>query len=113
ARTLSIVQLLYTPHTSNSPALLSLHDALRSRRRRLWWANRESPGFRHGECQEFYGSAYGSSFFASEELARKRILKGFQGDGQRRSEEHTSELQSRFDLVCRLLLEKKKVCNTS
>src|SRR5699024_3068113 len=26
---------------------------------------------------------------------------------KRRSEEHTSELQSRFDLVCRLLLEKK------
>src|SRR5207249_7580214 len=29
----------------------------------------------------------------------------------RRSEEHTSELQSRFDLVCRLLLEKKKQKN--
>src|SRR5207249_7816642 len=28
--------------------------------------------------------------------------------GDERSEEHTSELQSRFDLVCRLLLEKKK-----
>src|SRR5690349_22591322 len=28
--------------------------------------------------------------------------------GNRRSEEHTSELQSRRDLVCRLLLEKKK-----
>src|SRR6266496_4988885 len=28
--------------------------------------------------------------------------------GCRRSEEHTSELQSRRDLVCRLLLEKKK-----
>src|SRR5690349_24037837 len=27
---------------------------------------------------------------------------------QKRSEEHTSELQSRRDLVCRLLLEKKK-----
>src|SRR5207249_7200180 len=27
---------------------------------------------------------------------------------EHRSEEHTSELQSRFDLVCRLLLEKKK-----
>src|SRR5438105_13433194 len=27
---------------------------------------------------------------------------------RRRSEEHTSELQSRVDLVCRLLLEKKK-----
>src|SRR5699024_11285373 len=29
-----------------------------------------------------------------------------------RSEEHTSELQSRFDLVCRLLLEKKKRTST-
>src|SRR5437868_12890295 len=28
---------------------------------------------------------------------------------QLRSEEHTSELQSRFDLVCRLLLEKKNI----
>ena len=32
------------------------------------------------------------------------VLKMTEG----RSEEHTSELQSRFDLVCRLLLEKKK-----
>src|SRR5437868_15439844 len=30
-----------------------------------------------------------------------------------RSEEHTSELQSRFDLVCRLLLEKKKITSNS
>src|SRR3989440_6256475 len=30
-----------------------------------------------------------------------------------RSEEHTSELQSRSDLVCRLLLEKKKFKNSS
>src|SRR5690349_22804762 len=30
------------------------------------------------------------------------------GDARARSEEHTSELQSRRDLVCRLLLEKKK-----
>src|SRR5438067_6895523 len=36
-------------------------------------------------------------------------LHGFlAGRAQDRSEEHTSELQSRFDLVCRLLLEKKK-----
>src|SRR5690349_22721416 len=33
------------------------------------------------------------------------------GEGLRRSEEHTSELQSRRDLVCRLLLEKKKKTN--
>src|SRR2546428_5982974 len=31
----------------------------------------------------------------------------------RRSEEHTSELQSRSDLVCRLLLEKKKYTYTN
>src|SRR2546421_8903635 len=31
-----------------------------------------------------------------------------QPDPEPRSEEHTSELQSRSDLVCRLLLEKKK-----
>src|SRR5689334_24660246 len=30
------------------------------------------------------------------------------GRGDQRSEEHTSELQSQFHLVCRLLLEKKK-----
>src|SRR5207249_8373026 len=30
-----------------------------------------------------------------------------------RSEEHTSELQSRFDLVCRLLLEKKNISRLS
>src|SRR3712207_6920974 len=36
-------------------------------------------------------------------------LRGALADeGQRRSEEHTSELQSRQYLVCRLLLEKKK-----
>src|SRR6266513_3057979 len=37
----------------------------------------------------------------AEPEARDRHLR------RRRSEEHTSELQSRFDLVCRLLLEKK------
>src|SRR5438105_6627833 len=37
------------------------------------------------------------------------VLRGYGDVGERwRSEEHTSELQSRVDLVCRLLLEKKK-----
>src|SRR5256885_12570796 len=34
-----------------------------------------------------------------------------QGNGSLRSEEHTSELQSPCNLVCRLLLEKKKIIN--
>src|SRR5438067_2609630 len=36
------------------------------------------------------------------------VANQFDGTVTMRSEEHTSELQSRFDLVCRLLLEKKK-----
>src|SRR5438876_11925453 len=37
-----------------------------------------------------------------------RDLDGERREGQERSEEHTSELQSPVHLVCRLLLEKKK-----
>src|SRR5438132_13194132 len=36
------------------------------------------------------------------------VMRGQDGASQGRSEEHTSELQSHSDLVCRLLLEKKK-----
>src|SRR3982750_4025635 len=36
------------------------------------------------------------------------LFWGVRGTGGVRSEEHTSELQSRSDLVCRLLLEKKQ-----
>src|SRR5256885_3857402 len=57
----------------------------------------------------------------AELLRLRRRLEGFRGEGsrggraarrrrhgERRSEEHTSELQSPCNLVCRLLLEKKK-----
>src|SRR5689334_24572815 len=39
--------------------------------------------------------------------AQSRVREGGDGILQTRSEEHTSELQSQFHLVCRLLLEKK------
>src|SRR5437867_12796499 len=38
----------------------------------------------------------------------ERVVVGPLSGGELRSEEHTSELQSPYDLVCRLLLEKKK-----
>src|SRR5699024_12084946 len=38
----------------------------------------------------------------------QNYIEKIQAKSDLRSEEHTSELQSRFDLVCRLLLEKKK-----
>src|SRR2546426_6766704 len=40
--------------------------------------------------------------------ARLRVVQGDHGQARHRSEEHTSELQSPCNLVCRLLLEKKK-----
>src|SRR2546427_6055793 len=40
--------------------------------------------------------------------ARRTDTEKVAAVGQRRSEEHTSELQSQSNLVCRLLLEKKK-----
>src|SRR5260221_9771444 len=39
---------------------------------------------------------------------QRHEIDGFHAQSSRRSEEHTSELQSHSDLVCRLLLEKKK-----
>src|SRR5690606_39992105 len=39
--------------------------------------------------------------------AIKKPISEFSGKSPRRSEEHTSELQSREKIVCRLLLEKK------
>src|SRR5207249_8261814 len=81
---------------------LSLHDALpisiacsmESISASAWPS--ATPGFRRAitcrKCEDRCSQAPGGS-------AR----------GTQRSEEHTSELQSRFDLVCRLLLEKKKL----
>src|SRR5699024_11481464 len=52
----------------------------------------------------------------NEDLSKDDLLKIIKENWEQkidseRSEEHTSELQSRFDIVCRLLLEKKKENN--
>src|SRR2546425_3605550 len=44
---------------------------------------------------------------AGSDARHPELAQAAQGDGGRRSEEHTSELQSLAYLVCRLLLEKK------
>src|SRR5438309_5911300 len=66
---------------------LSLHDALPI------CSNEKAPG---GSCHAFQCQGGG-----------RPDGPGRRG-GRLRSEEHTSELQSQFHLVCRLLLEKKK-----
>src|SRR5689334_24085294 len=65
-----------------------------------------------GDWAQYRGGVRGTSqnpgVFDTAEAANLRIAwtKDLSGNG--RSEEHTSELQSQFHLVCRLLLEKKK-----
>src|SRR5207247_10150302 len=57
------------------------------------------------------GVALGLTNLYLKRLAQKGLIKIAEFPRKphaRRSEEHTSELQSRVDLVCRLLLEKKK-----
>src|SRR5260221_50884 len=49
-----------------------------------------------------------AAYFAAEHGASACGLAFRVKDAHQRSEEHTSELQSHSDLVCRLLLEKKK-----
>src|SRR5207248_8119565 len=50
------------------------------------------------------------AFDEEAKAKRSEIYSGYKATQRRgaRSEEHTSELQSPYDLVCRLLLEKKK-----
>src|SRR2546429_3554854 len=52
-------------------------------------------------------------YFGREVTSKTAYQLENQGQGWKRSEEHTSELQSRLHLVCRLLLEKKKHINTN
>src|SRR2546425_5064954 len=66
-----------------------------------------------GELPEELCEAYEEHYFDCQECATDVIATAAFADGARdifkkRSEEHTSELQSLAYLVCRLLLEKKK-----
>ena len=59
------------------------------------------------------GNIYACEILYAARLSPKRLAYTVVGArAERRSEEHTSELQSRRNLVCRLLLEKKKTTKT-
>src|SRR5438067_12402168 len=75
---------------------LSLHDALPI------WATVMRPARRMMSTRFIFASHSPLKRTSRCSGSVRRILRFV------RSEEHTSELQSRFDLVCRLLLEKKK-----
>src|SRR5204862_4657675 len=97
--------LLYnTPSVSSftRPVRTSHSHSFPTRRSSDLGRRRAKPAERAGEGRERPHQASeraGSCHGASLSRANRRL----------RSEEHTSELQSRRDLVCRLLLEKKKI----
>src|SRR5690606_41762959 len=93
------------------PHALALHDALpiypqvrRGQRRRAAAAPRCGVRRAHAlqEADRARDAGRRDDLGGARHEARARAL------GHLRSEEHTSELQSRENLVCRLLLEKKK-----
>src|SRR3712207_8177757 len=91
------------PRSTLFPYTTLFRSALRARDRR----GREH---RDGRAE---GGARDDARAGPRDHAAPRRDRGGQGEAALpRSEEHTSELQSRQYLVCRLLLEKKKKCTT-
>src|SRR5437899_9489047 len=63
---------------------------------------------RFGAFQRFHPGRNDTAGAAAGGCTRARLGADCRPEGEARSEEHTSELQSLRHLVCRLLLEKKK-----
>src|SRR5207248_9855131 len=93
---------------------LSLHDALPiyaaflALHNRGWHGMQFDLNYTYSKSLDQIGTVQNSaSYFASSFNPAYEYGPSF-FDRPHRSEEHTSELQSPYDLVCRLLLEKKK-----
>src|SRR5206468_11824568 len=105
--------------TSNAPSTtthctLSLHDALpifntmRQSEQDLLKRVADADNDCHSLKQHIEAlSAKATAYAEEENQLRMRLVNFEAAEEDQRSEEHTSELQSRSDLVCRLLLEKK------
>src|SRR5436309_9538428 len=62
----------------------------------------------HRRTSDIKGMRFSPKIGEHDFQVKARHVYEFLHEGNKRSEEHTSELQSRENLVCRLLLEKKK-----
>src|SRR5205814_10641327 len=106
----SLSFLNITP-TSDSYTL-SLHDALPILTEDLEQHDRWRPLLHDlGSCEVIHGVRIDIANLYLDEVGNPELPKKFRAlktHRTRRSEEHTSELQSLRHLVCRLLLEKKK-----
>src|SRR5207248_11192037 len=105
--------IIFSFHPSPTPHIytLSLHDALPIFRIKIPQIVSITGVLQNGVHAAEYHSGLAAGhersqivLFGSEATCKLDLL----AQQLRRSEEHTSELQSPYDLVCRLLLEKKK-----
>src|SRR3712207_8533113 len=87
---------------------LSLHDALPISAEEVARAARPEAHEEHENHREASGVAGQKRVTKHQPDAHCRVQEASRGISPARSEEHTSELQSRQYIVCRLLLEKKK-----
>src|SRR5690554_7393924 len=101
-----MLQFAFRPLSTTSIYTLSLHDALpiwsTYRREKRSAVSQSTARLASSLLQTLANSALIVTLSGLFKLARTNIT---------RSEEHTSELQSRPHLVCRLLLEKKNIKN--
>src|SRR5207249_9622965 len=106
--------LLYHPLSTTARYTLSLHDALAISPTDVDVSDILAWPARTIKSKDKCASRIGRERKVYSVTAWVRRIKTRETDGdwhievteEERSEEHTSELQSRFDLVCRLLLEK-------
>src|SRR5437867_4725641 len=84
---------------------LSLHDALPI----FAWRSGKQSAIEGAKANRIYEIDEASASSPSPPSGERARVRGQNiAQAATRSEEHTSELQSPYDLVCRLLLEKKK-----
>src|SRR3712207_7865967 len=91
---------------------LSLHDALPISWNAKYTAEAVSHEVGHNLGLHHDGTA-AEGYYGGHNAWAPIMGVGYSRPISQRSEEHTSELQSRQYLVCRLLLEKKKIHSTS
>src|SRR5690606_41083487 len=108
------ITLCFCIHDTATSALspLSLHDALPISRRNSGFRRftvHPPEGLIRGESRSLRSRHPGAWWTLVTNLVNAPHSCNDRLPGAARSEEHTSELQSRENLVCRLLLEKKKI----
>src|SRR5207248_11134923 len=110
--TTSILLLFSFTATASTPSYaLSLHDALPISRFRASTRKPRMPALPRRLRRPWHDTHWTHRPGVSRVGPDPRHGLGSGPTRETRSEEHTSELQSPYDLVCRLLLEKKKKNN--